>query len=277
MDIKVTTLCENTATFGFLGEWGLSIHVEVDEFNILLDTGLSCSAINNAHLRNIDLTRIDKIVLSHGHVDHTGGLRGLLQERKQQIEVIAHPDVWQYKYSRREDTPDEFIGIPCTREELENKGAIFNMSTVPISITDHIMTTGEVPLITPYETIDEGLFVKENNILVPDKVADDLSLVIDAPYGLVVILGCAHRGIINTLRHAQNITKKEPIYAVIGGTHLIRSSSERLDKTIAELKKFNIKKLGVSHCTGFVASARLAAEFGDAFFLNNAGNQLTLP
>jgi 7,8-dihydropterin-6-yl-methyl-4-(beta-D-ribofuranosyl)aminobenzene 5'-phosphate synthase len=119
--------------------------------------------------------------------------------------------------------------------------------------------------------------MKENGQLRSDKVIDDLSLIIDADFGLVVITGCAHRGIINTLRHAQKLTGKELVYAVIGGTHLLRSSDERLELTIAELREMGIQKLGVSHCTGFAASARLAQEFGDIFFLNNAGTRLTLP
>ena len=105
----------------------------------------------------------------------------------------------------------------------------------------------------------------------------DLALVIDADFGLVVILGCAHRGIVNTLRHAQNLTGKELVYAAIGGTHLFRAPDEQLRHTIAELKGMGLQRLGVSHCTGFRASALLAQEFGDSFFLNNAGTRLTLP
>ena len=110
-----------------------------------------------------------------------------------------------------------------------------------------------------------------------DFLADDLALIINTEFGLVVILGCAHRGIINTLRHAQNLTGQKLVYTVIGGTHLFRASEERLAKTIAELKEMGIQRLGVSHCTGFHASARLAQEFKDAFFLNNTGTRLTLP
>jgi len=102
-------------------------------------------------------------------------------------------------------------------------------------------------------------------------------LIIDTEFGLVVILGCAHRGIVNTLRHAQKLTGKEQVYAAIGGTHLFRASEERIEKTITDLMDMGIQKLGVSHCTGFRASSRLAEKFGDMFFLNNAGTRLTLP
>jgi 7,8-dihydropterin-6-yl-methyl-4-(beta-D-ribofuranosyl)aminobenzene 5'-phosphate synthase len=277
MEVRVTTLSENTANYGFLAEWGLSILVEVDGLRILMDTGLSFSAVHNAQLIGIDLATVDRIVLSHGHADHTGGLREVLKIRGE-VEVIAHPDIWALKYVHRDGEKEEqYNGIPFSRVELESLGARFNLAKEPIHITEHVMTTGEIPMLSSYEDIEDNLFVKEGSVLQPDKLADDLALVIDTEFGLVVILGCAHRGIVNTLRHAQNLTGKNLVYAAIGGTHLFRASDERIERTIADLKEMGIQRMGVSHCTGFHASARLAQEFEDAFFLNNAGTRLTLP
>jgi 7,8-dihydropterin-6-yl-methyl-4-(beta-D-ribofuranosyl)aminobenzene 5'-phosphate synthase len=277
MEIRISTLSENTANYGFLAEWGLSILVEVDGVRILVDTGLSFSPVHNAQLMGIDLATIDRIVLSHGHADHTGGLREVLKI-KGKVEVIAHPDVWASKYTRRRrQEKEQYIGIPFSREELESRGARFNLVREPAHITEHVMTTGEIPMLSDYEEIEDNLFVKEGDMLRPDRLADDLALVIDTDFGLVVILGCAHRGIINTLRHAQNLMGKDLVYAAIGGTHLFRTSDERIKQTIADLKEIGIQRLGVSHCTGFHASARLAREFEGSFFLNNAGTRLTLP
>jgi 7,8-dihydropterin-6-yl-methyl-4-(beta-D-ribofuranosyl)aminobenzene 5'-phosphate synthase len=276
MKVNITTLSENTANLGFIAEWGLSILVEVDGLKILVDTGQSFSAVHNAQLMGVDLSTVDKIVLSHGHVDHTGGLREILR-RSGPVDILAHPDVWSAQYARRDKEKMQYVGIPFSQEDLESYGARFNLSKEPIHITDRILTTGEVSMTSGYETVDEILFVKENGTFRPDKLADDLSLIIDTDFGLVVILGCAHRGIVNTLRHAQKLTGKELIYAVIGGTHLLRSSTERVEQTIIDLKDMGVQRLGVSHCTGFTASARLAQEFGDAFFLNNAGTKFTLP
>ncbi len=277
MEIQIATLSENTATYGFLAEWGLSILVEVDGLKTLVDTGLSFSAVHNAQLMGIDLSTIDRIVLSHGHADHSGGLRDGLKV-KGEVEVIAHPDIWDAKYVQRDgETGEHYCGIPFSREELESRGARFNLTREPVHISDNVMTTGEIPMLSGYEETEDNLFTKEDGVLQPDKLADDLALVIDTDFGLVVILGCAHRGIVNTLRHAQNITGKELIYAAIGGTHLFRASGERIEQTIADLKEMGIQRLGVSHCTGFRAKARLAQEFKDAFFLNNAGTRLTLP
>jgi len=276
MEIKITTLSENTANYGYLAEWGLAILVEVDEAKILVDTGLSFSAVHNAHLVRTDLSKIDRIVLSHGHADHTGGLREVLKI-KGEVEVIAHPDIWVAKYVQRDQQPLRYCGIPFTRQELESCGARFNLERRPVHITDNIMTTGEITMLSEYEDIESNLFIKEDDQFQPDPLADDLALVINTDFGLVVILGCAHRGVINTLRHAQNLTNKELVYAVIGGTHLFRASEERLEKTIVDLKEIGLQRLGVSHCTGFRASARLAQEFQDIFFMNNAGTCVTLP
>jgi 7,8-dihydropterin-6-yl-methyl-4-(beta-D-ribofuranosyl)aminobenzene 5'-phosphate synthase len=278
MQLKITTLSENTANYGFLAEWGLSILVEVDGMRILMDTGLSFSAVHNAQLMGIDLATIDRIVLSHGHADHTGGLVNVLKIMRKDVEMIAHPDVWASKYTRRDgQKKEQYIGIPFSREELESLGARFNLTKEPVHFSEHTITTGEIPMMSGYEDVENNLFVKRDGILRQDWLADDLALAIDTEFGLVIISGCAHRGIVNTLRHAQKLTGKELVYAVVGGTHLFRASDERIEKTIADLKDMRIQKLGVSHCTGFPASVQLAQEFKDIFFLNNAGTSLTLP
>jgi len=207
MDIQITTLSENTANYGYIAEWGLSILVEVDGTKILVDTGLSFSAVHNAQLMGIDLSTIDRMVLSHGHADHTGGLREVLKI-KGEVDIIAHPDIWAAKYVQRDQRPLQYCGIPFTRQELESRGARFNLKREPVPITEHVMTTGEIPMSSGYEEIESNLFIKEDDQFKPDPLADDLALVIDTDFGLVVILGCAHRGIINTLRHAQNLTGK---------------------------------------------------------------------
>jgi 7,8-dihydropterin-6-yl-methyl-4-(beta-D-ribofuranosyl)aminobenzene 5'-phosphate synthase len=254
MEIKITTLSENTAELGYLAEWGLSMFIEADGVKVLFDTGAGVAAVHNAQLFGIDLATADRIVLSHGHRDHTGGLREVLLRMKKNVEIIAHPDIWAAKYSRRGENREQFSGLPFRRELLENLGARFNMTSKPVRITDRFFTTGEIPMLSAYEEIDSGLFDKESGEMLPDELKDDLALVIDAEFGLVVILGCAHHGIINTLKHAQKLAGKEFIYAAIGGTHLLNASRERWQKTAADLREMGVQYLGVSHCTGFEAT-----------------------
>jgi len=278
MELRITTLSENTASIGdFLAEWGLSILVETDEANVLLDTGKSISASYNADTLGIDLNKIDKIVLSHGHYDHTGGLRQILRRMRKEVEIIAHPDIWAPKYARRQDEADRYIGIPFQRQELEWLGASFNLTTKPVKITESIMTTGEIPMVTEYEEIDRDLFVKEDTGWQPDKLLDDQALIITTEQGLVVILGCAHRGIINTLYHARQLTGGRPIHTVVGGSHLSRAPEEQTWSTIAALKELGVQRLGLCHCTGLASASLLAQEFGDSFFFNNAGTSFELP
>lgn len=278
MKIRLITLSENTAgRAGVIAEWGLSILVEVDDTRVLMDTGQGVSATTNAANLNVNLGAVDKIVLSHGHFDHTGGLKEVLGIVGR-VEVIAHPESWAAKYVLRPGEKDyTFIGIPHRRELLQGLGASFHLSTKPVWISDSIVTTGEIPMVTPYERVDSNLFTKEGDKFVPDTVPDDQALVIKADFGLVVILGCAHRGLINTLRYARELTGVKYIHTVVGGTHLFRASQEQFELTIEELKKLDIKRLGVSHCTGLAAGSRLWQEFGDGFFFNNTGTIVTLP
>jgi len=276
MEIKITTLSENTAGAGALGEWGLSMLVEADGQKILFDTGGGLTAVPNAETMRVDLTVIDRIVLSHGHYDHTGGLLNVLRKAGGK-EIIAHPDIWARKYGSLDNTPKRYVGIPFIREALEVMGTTFNLSREPVKLSEHVMTTGEIPMVNDYEIVEKYLSVMEGDEMKQDPIDDDLALIIDTEFGLVIILGCAHHGIVNTLKHAKKVTGKELIYAAIGGTHLVHASKERLEKTAAALKEMGVQYLGVSHCTGFNASAYLAGEFGDRFFQNNAGTRLTLP
>jgi 7,8-dihydropterin-6-yl-methyl-4-(beta-D-ribofuranosyl)aminobenzene 5'-phosphate synthase len=279
MTLKITTLSENTAdNLGLLAEWGLSILVESDDANILLDTGQSISVTNNADALGIDLRKVDKIVLSHGHADHTGGLLLVLGQIGKDIEVLAHPDVVDAKYSGKQPNKRKNIALPYQLQELEQLGAKFKFSRKPVKLTPDIMTTGEVPMITDFEQIEsERFFVKEDSRRWhPDELKDDLALIINTKPGLIIVLGCGHRGMINTLYHVQKLTGRKEIRMVIGGCHLINSPVERVYRTIATLKELDVQKIGVSHCTGLEASAIMAHELGDRFFYNNACTQITV-
>ncbi len=274
--MRITTLSENTAgnrPKGLLAEYGLSILVETDELKILFDTGQRISAAHNAALLGVDLSDLDVIVLSHGHYDHTGGLRSVL-EVTGEIEVIAHPDIFQKKYAKHGKST-AYIGVPYIKEELDDAGATFRFSEEPTNIGD-ITITGKVERKTDFEKIDRDLYVEEGDKLKEDELLDDQALVLQTDRGLFVILGCAHRGIINTIEYAKKILGEDRIYGVIGGTDLVAADKLQMVETFKALKAYQIQGIGVSHCTGPEASARLADEFGDRFFYNNAGSVIDL-
>ena len=276
MPLRITTLSENTAGLtGVLAEWGLSVLIQTDALKILFDTGASTSVPHNASILGVDLSAIDRIVLSHGHYDHTGGLKEVLKHIGKQVEVIAHPDLWAKKYRRGGDW-ERYIGIPFPRNELEALGASFTLSKEPVWITDDIVTTGEIAMTEEFEELDPDMYVKEDGNWHRDELWDDRALIIVTGEGLVVILGCAHRGVINTLRHAQELTGVVPIHTVIGGMHLTRTSEERVLRTATALQELGVQQVGVSHCTGLPASVLLAQQLGGSFFFNNTGTSITI-
>jgi 7,8-dihydropterin-6-yl-methyl-4-(beta-D-ribofuranosyl)aminobenzene 5'-phosphate synthase len=201
-------------------------------------------------------------------------LRFLLANMKREVDVIAHPDIWAPKFARVKNKPDRYIGIPYMRSELESLGARFVLTSEPFSLTEHIMTTGQVPMVTDFEKIDSFLFVKTADGFVADALLDDLALVIKTQMGLVVALGCAHRGMINTLYHARKVSGTQKIH--LGGCHLQHATDEQIWQTISALNEMGVQKLGVSHCTGTRATLLMAQTYGDDFVFNNTGNVIEL-
>ena len=282
MQCRITTIGENTAGSPYLiGEWGFSAFIEADEINILFDTGVGHGVINNAERLGVDLTTTDKMVLSHSHFDHTEGLPAALRRiNKKEIEVFAAPDLWEgQKFSNDgRVVPWLYIGIPYTRPFLENWGARFTLTSGPVKISDRVMTSGEIPIVTDFEKVGEDyLLTQVDGKIIKDNFSDDRFLLIKTDKGLVVVLGCAHRCLINSLLHAKNVGGDDRIHTVIGGCHLVDASEERIMKTVAALKELDVQRVGVSHCTGLRAGAIMAHELGDRFFFNMVGTRVQIP
>lgn len=271
MKLRVTTLSENSATRpGTLAEHGISMFVEVDDFRLLLDTGQTTTAAYNARVLGVDLSPVHHIVLSHGHHDHTGGLKDVLTHMDG-AGVYAHPEVFRARYSVPRGERVRYSGLPFLRDHLEVLGAEFHLSDGPTTLAPNVMTTGFVPRRTDFEGVPENLKVKTPSGWVQDDIPDDQAVVVTTPRGLVVLLGCAHAGTVNTLLKARELTGDKRVLAVMGGTHLYPARSVQLEKTVAALREFGVEKVGVSHCTGLPAAAMLAREFGERFFFNNVG------
>jgi len=289
--LKITTVMDSTAivvdnvTGGrkLVSQWGFCVLIEAGDYAFLLDTGTSSATIHNVDVLGIDLDTVNAIVLSHGHYDHTEGLQAVLAKiNRKSVRIIAHPEVWALKYGKLEaNNADKYeyryVGIPFRKEMLESLGADFDLTPKPTWLTDDIVASGEEPMTTTYESVTEKAVKKTANGYEQDDLPDDQSLYIRTDLGLVIIMGCAHRGMINIINHARKLMEEERVYMVLGGTHLVSASKHQLDSTIEDLKKINSRWIGVSHCTGLMVSTVLANEFGDKFFFNNAGTILKFP
>ncbi|MGQ9631292.1 MAG: MBL fold metallo-hydrolase [bacterium] len=275
MKVKITTLMDNTARSNLVGEHGFAALVEANGERILFDAGQSSLTLWNATRLGIDLKGIEKIVLSHGHYDHTGGLPDILAATKG-ARVFAHPDIFNPKYHIDKDGKRRYVGVPHVRKFLEGLGADFSLSKEPITIGGGILTTGEVARDPEFESLGDGLWEEREGELVKDRLTDDQSLIVESDKGLVVILGCAHAGIVNILSQVSKTTGERKIHAVLGGMHLAGAKAEHIDDVIEALKGFDIDRIGISHCTGTLASIMLFNTFGDRVFFNNTGETLTV-
>jgi len=254
--VKITILSENY-TIGILGlkaEHGFCVLIEKDGKQFLYDTGQLGICVDNAEVLKKDLTKTDKILLSHGHVDHTGGLARALEVIARPVEIIAHPDIFGKKYTVDKEHGKVYIGMPFEKKYLENKFRVsFNFQKGFYKVGEDIWLTGEIPFSNDLEKIPDQFQTEAGGSMKKDTFTDDNALVIGTTKGLVVVLGCGHRGAVNTLAYIKEKLGKN-IYAVIGGMHLDGADRAHIDFVKASLKQiFKKENTGVfacGHCTG---------------------------
>jgi 7,8-dihydropterin-6-yl-methyl-4-(beta-D-ribofuranosyl)aminobenzene 5'-phosphate synthase len=275
--MKITIICENTVGRRVgLGEHGFSAFIEMNEEKYLFDTGAGHSVVENSLELNKDLRMVKKIFLSHGHFDHTGGLPEVLKLTGK-VDVHAHPSLFIdriHLIKENEKEIKKFVGLPYKKKYLESLGANFIFNTNFIEVEKGLFLSGEVPRKTPFEKPDPMLFAEIDGKTSQDVFSDDQSLILDSERGFILILGCAHSGMINIINYVTERTGKDKFYAILGGTHLDFLTSEQLEESIQTLKKMKIQKIGVCHCTGMRAAFRLQQEFGDRFFYGHVGSSL---
>jgi 7,8-dihydropterin-6-yl-methyl-4-(beta-D-ribofuranosyl)aminobenzene 5'-phosphate synthase len=195
------------------------------------------------------------------------------------VDVHAHPSVFLdriHLIKENEKEIKKFVGLPYKKKYLESLGANFIFNTNFIEVEKGVFLTGEVPRKTPFEKPDPVLFAEIDGKISQDVFSDDQSLILDSERGLILILGCAHSGMINIINYVTERTGKDKFYAIVGGTHLDFLTPEQLEESIKTLKKIKIEKIGVCHCTGMRAAFRLQHEFGDRFFYGHVGSSLNL-
>ena len=278
MTTRLTILCENSAgvPFRVIGEHGFACFVETPDGNYLFDTGQGYGIVQNALALNKDLHSIRAIMISHGHYDHTGGLPAVLQLRGK-VDVYGHPDIFAKRVWSSGDQ-SRFVGIPYRRVYLESLGANFQLGIGLVKVGPGVLLTGEIPRRNSFETGDDTMsaILPNGGMIHPDPLKDDLSLIVDSPAGLVLVLGCAHAGMINIIEYALEQTGRDHIHAIIGGTHLGFSSDEQFAETLKVIDHYQIERIGVSHCTGLPRAAMLHAKLGERFFFGNVGTTLEL-
>lgn len=299
-EVKITIIMDNTvdvfmtgneivhrfdlsSDFPPIAEHGFSAMIQVKSGNkqgtVLLDLGISASGIlHNMDSLGINATDIQAIILSHGHSDHTMGLPGLIEKLgTHKVPLISHPDAF---LDRKIIMPagDEINISPPKLTALQQEKITFVKKSGPtLLVDDMILVSGEIPRTTDFETGFPLHYTKRNDQWENDPlIKDDQCVIVNVRgQGLVIITGCCHSGVINTIRYAQALTNSQKVYAVLGGFHLTGGIFEKIiPTTIAELQKINPTYLMPGHCTGWSAIHQITQSMPKAFIPNNVGTTL---
>ena len=275
-NIIIKILVDNKANAGLIKEHGFSVWIEVSGHRILFDTGQGSSLMPNAAILGCDLRIAEALVLSHGHYDHTGAISYVLTHNPA-MKVYCHSDVLLSRYSIRDVTTPKDISMPHA-----DKSAILGLPTEqvcwvthPLRIYPNIGLSGPIPRTHPLEDTGGPFFLDPEGTR-PDPLEDDMAMWIQSDRGLVIITGCCHSGLINTVDHVRRISGQEKISAIIGGFHLEHASRPRLEATCQALRKWNVGTIIPCHCTGSKAVALMQNVLGDSVFPDYAGLSLKI-
>lgn len=258
-DLRIRILSTMLADAG-IGEWGFAALVEADGHRILFDTGARPrTVLDNARELGVDLSTVEHVVLSHSHRDHTGGLVPLRRELgKQKADALSKTHVARGMFwSRPGPGGEERNNMIATKTSYEGLGGVFVVHSEPAEIFPGVWLTGSVPRVHPERNWSGTRQVQTPDGLREDTVPESQSLVVDTNEGLVVVSGCGHAGIINTLEYARGKIRPAPIHAAVGGFHLLRASDESLDWTAGELQGLGLEHFLGAHCTGIEAVFRI--------------------
>jgi 7,8-dihydropterin-6-yl-methyl-4-(beta-D-ribofuranosyl)aminobenzene 5'-phosphate synthase len=269
--VRITVLVENTAQGpGLLGEHGLAYWIEREGRHVLLDTGQGGVLATNAYRLGVPLRQADAIVLSHGHYDHTGGLADALRGQRP-CPIYVHPAALEPKYARNKDGTWREIGMPLgALQAVQQRAAAVVKTQCATEVFDGLWCTGPVPRNNDFETTG-GPFFLDRECHRPDPLLDDQALFFESARGVVVLLGCAHAGVVNTLRYVRQLAGGKAIYAVLGGMHLAGAPAERTLRTVEELRELQIDRLAPAHCTGMAATAAFWTAFPGRCFPCHVG------
>ena len=268
--LRIAILVDDQATNGLTAEHGFSLWVEADDQRILFDTGLATALLTNADRMGISLNQTDHLVLSHGHDDHTGGIKDVLS-RSPDVHVHCHPAAVLPRYTKRGDQLVSLAMPAAARRALgDMPPERLDWTTGSRSLFPGVGITGPIPRLAHFEEA-YGHYLLDADGTAVDQFEDDMALWLNTSEGLVVCVGCCHAGLVNTLNSARRCSHTSHLHAVIGGFHLLRASDERLQCTLAALTELRPDLIIPCHCTGnrFVEALRL--EFGGRVSAGRAG------
>jgi len=252
---------------GGIGEWGFAAIVEVDGQRILFDTGARPETVlKNVREMKIDLSDVKDVILSHNHADHTAGLMTLRREfSRGNPAALSRAHVGKGIFWNRPSNSGEANVMVKIKPEYEAGGGAFIEYDGPKEILPGVWLTGPVPRVHPERNWTFGGVsgrVRTSDGVVEDTVPEDMSLVAVTDKGLVLLSGCGHAGVINTLEHARRKIKDAPVYAALGGFHLFALDDEKLNWTAGKLKEFGLKHFLGAHCTGIEAVYHIRQQAG---------------
>jgi 7,8-dihydropterin-6-yl-methyl-4-(beta-D-ribofuranosyl)aminobenzene 5'-phosphate synthase len=255
--VRLTILVENRSARAAVGsEHGWSVLIEAGDRQVLFDTGASDLVLRNARALGRDLSGVGAVAISHGHCDHTGGLAAVLDAVGPRAGVFVHPAALEPKFAVRPGQPAREIGMAGVPAADRLRAA-----TGPQEIIPGVRWLGQVPRSTRYEDTG-GPFFLDPEGRTADPLEDDTSLLVSTPSGPVLISGCAHAGIVNTVRHAADLAGGKHFAAVLGGMHLLSASADRIARTISDLGEFEFDAIGPAHCTGQSAERAFRKAYG---------------
>lgn len=259
--VRITCVVDNNAlkNTNLQSQHGLAFWIETEYGQVIFDTGQTDAVFaHNLSLLGLNPQEAAALAISHAHYDHTGGLDTALAQHKN-LKIYAHSDLFQARYSFREGEYRS-IGMNLTQEELEERAQL-KLSAAPQEIVPGLWTTGEIVARPEKEGRSTHHFIRSAAGWQPDPYRDDLSLVLRTAQGLILICGCCHAGLLNTIFHVENHFDK-PIIAILGGTHLVSASDTDLEHVISVLSdRYPSLSFYLNHCTGERARQTLAKVF----------------